>query len=261
MFTERTLGDALSTVRTDHAPETLVLDCERDFETLPPDQAEDLGLLVQQLDPVSYPDTWLPPETPEVLQHYASETFTIGMPGDGGVAWTNQTDPPVVICKPRLEGSPESFIDFLIATALVELGLDEPEHFLGFFGEQYPDFQAAADGFLDSVGVYQVAAACYDAYLGRQTRDTFAGWRESAPALFEAWVDAGERLEPRLSELETSLATGQTAFGDAAELACSAIKHAGEIPKPFDALDTQAYADNGPEFAVEWLERTAESLS
>jgi hypothetical protein len=237
-----------------------VVNCQRDFETLPPAQAEDLGLLVDSLDPVSYPTDWLPADAPDVLQKYAGSDFTVGMPGDGGVAWTRQTDPPVVIVKPRLEGSPESFVDFLVATALVEVGLDEPEHFLGFFGERYRDFDDAAGDFLDPVGVYQVAAACYDAFLGLQTRDVFAGWGDEYPDLFDAWLDAGERLEPRLSGLSESMARGQTDFGDAAELACSAIRHAGEIPKPFAALDAEAYRDSGPAYAVEWLSRTVDAL-
>ena len=260
MFTERALADALAGVRDDHAPGTLVLDCERDFETLPPAQAEDLGLLVDTLDPVSYPAEWLPPDAPELLTRYAGGDFTVGMPGDGGVVWTTQTDPPVVVVKPRLEGSPESFVDFLVANALVELGLEEPEHFLGFFGEHYRAFDDAAGDFLDPVGVYQVAAACYDAFLGLQTRDVFAVWGEEYPALFDAWIDAGERLEPRLSGLGESMARGQTDFGDAAELACSAVKHGGEIPSPFAALDTDAYRDHGPEYAVEWLARTVDAL-
>ena len=260
MFTERPLSDSLAGVRESHAPGALVLDCDRDFETLPPAQAEDLGLLVDSLDPVTTPAEWLPPDAPDVLQRYAGGDFTVGMPGDGGVAWTRQTDPPVVIVKPRLEGSPEAFVDFLVAEALVQVGLGDPEHFLGFFGERYTEFDAAAGDFLDPVGVYQVAAACYDAYLGLQTRDIFAGWGEEYPDLFDAWIDAGERLEPRLSGLNEAVAQGRTDFGDAAELACSAVKHAGEIPKPFDALDTAAYRDHGAAYAVEWLSRTAGAL-
>jgi hypothetical protein len=56
------------------------------------------------------------------------------------------------------------------------------------------------------------------------------------------------------------MATGPTGFGDAAELACSAVKHAGEVPAPFDALDTEAYRDHGPAYAVEWLARTVDAL-
>jgi hypothetical protein len=49
--------------------------------------------------------------------------------------------------------------------------------------------------------------------------------------------------------------------GDAAELACSAVKHAGELPPLFAALDAEVYRDHGPAYAVEWAERTAETLS
>lgn len=260
MFKERTLSDPLERVRNDHAPGALVLDCERNFETLPPAQAEGLGVLVERLDPASYPREWVPAEAPDLLGQYAGGEFTVGMPGDGGVAWTTQTEPPVIIVKPRLEGSPDAFVDFLLANALVETGLGEPEQLLGFFRERYRSFHDAGGDALGPVGVYQVAAACYDAYLGLQTRDVFAGWQAKYPDLFGAWVDAGDRLEPRLSGLAESMATGQTEFGDAAELACSAVKHAGELPAPFDALDAKVYRDHGPEYAVEWLARTVDAL-
>lgn len=260
MFSEHTLSEQLRDVRADHAPDAIVLDADSDFETLPPAQAEELGLLVDSIDPASFPSEWVPADAPDILRQYAGEEFTIGLPGDGGVLWTRQTDPPVIVVKPRLEGSPETFVDFLVAEALVEVGLDRPEQFLGFFGEQYPVFQTAAGGRLDGVGVYQVAAACYDAFLGLHTREVFTGWESEYPDLFEAWVDAGERLDPRLSGLMESLTRGETDFGNAAELACSAIKHGVEIPNPFDALDTDAYREHGPDYAIKWAERTFEAL-
>jgi hypothetical protein len=258
MFTDTSLADPVATVHEQHAPDALVLDCDRDFETLPSAQAENLGLVVDRLDPVSCPDAWLPPDAPDVLVRYASGALTVGMPGDGSVAWTRQTDPPVVLCKPRLSGSPDQFADFLVAEALVQVGLDGPEQFLGFFGPEYPAFAAALGDVLDPVETYQVAAACYEAYLGRQTRETFAIW--DGP-LFDAWVDAGERLDGRLEGLTGAIARGQTSVGDAAELACSAVKHAGTLPSLFAALDADVYRDHGPEYAVEWAERTAETLS
>jgi len=261
MFSERPLGDALAAVRESHAPGALVLDCERDFETVPPEQAEELGIVVDGLDPASAPSEWVPADAPEILQRYAGGQFTVGMPGDGSVVWTRQTDPPVVLVKPRLEGSPDAFVDFLLAEAFVELSLDEPEHFLGFFGAEYPAFHDAATPYLDATGAYQVAAACYDAHLGLRTRDIFAGWSESHPDLFDAWLDAGDRLEPRLSGLSTAMARGETSFGDAAELACSGVKHASDLPSPFDALDAEAYRDHGAAYAVRWAERTFEALS
>jgi len=258
MFTERELSPAVAAVREQSG--ALVLDCERDFETLPPAAAEELGLLVDGLQPFSAPDAWLPPDAPEVLREYASETFTVGMPGDGSVAWTRQTDPPVVVCKPRLDESPAAFADFLVAEAIVQTGLGDPEHFLGFFRERYPEFDAVL-GTLGPVETYQVAAACHDAYLGLATRDVFAGWDggETAP-LFEAWVDAGDRLTGRLQGLPGAVARGETGFADAAELACSAVKHALDIPAPFDALDTAAYREHGAAYAVRWAEKTAETV-
>jgi hypothetical protein len=258
MFSKRTLSDPVAAVREEHAPDALVLDCAQDFETIPSAQAEELGLVVDTLDPVSCPDGWLPPDAPDVLVRYAGPDLTVGMPGDGSVAWTRQTDPPVVLCKPRLSGSPDAFADFLVAEALVQVGLGDPEQFLLFFGAEYPAFASALGGTLDPVETYQVAAACYEAYLGLETRDTFADWEGP---LFEAWLDAGERLDGRLADLPGGLARGQTSVGDAAELACSAVKHAGELPAPFAALDAEVYRDHGPAYAVEWAERTAETLA
>jgi len=258
MFTETSLADPVAAVRERHAADALVLDCDRDFGTLPAAQAEDLGLVVDRLDPVSCPDAWLPPDAPDVLVRYAGEEFTVGMPGDGSVAWTRQTDPPVVLCKPRLSGSPDQFAEFLVAEALVQVGLNEPEQFLGFFGPEYPAFASALGDVLDPVETYQVAAACYEAYLGLQTGETFATW--DGP-LFDAWLDAGDRLDSRLENLTGAIARGQTSVGDAAELACSAVKHAGELPSLFAALDAEVYRDHGAEYAVEWAERTAETLS
>jgi hypothetical protein len=258
MFDSRPLSGELAAVRDDHAPDALVLDTERDFETLNPAVAESLGPLVDALDPVSSPDEWLPADAPELLKNYASTSFTVGMPGDGGVAWTTQTTPPTVFVKPRLQGSPESFIEFLIAEALVEVGLDEPEHFLGFFEAQYSDLDAATP--LDPAGTYQLATALYDAYLGCATYEIFADWDDDYPDLFDAWMDAGERLEPRLAGLSSEIATGETSFPAAAELACNAVKHAIDVPTPFGALDTQAYPEYGPGYAVQWAETTFEKL-
>lgn len=256
MFTERELSGPVEAVRDRHAPDAFVLDVDHDFETLPPAQAEELGLVVDALDPATYPAAWLPPDAPEPLVEYAGTDLTVGMPGDGSVAWTRQTEPPVVLRKPRLDGSPETFADFLIAEALVEVGLDEPEHFLGFFGDQYVAFDDALSS-LGPADTYQLATACYDAYLGLQTREVFAGWEGP---LFEAWIDAGERLEPRLADLAGVIARGDRSFPEAAELACNAVKHAGEIPAPFDALDSSVYLDHGSSFAVEWADRVADTL-
>lgn len=257
MFSERVLSASVEAVRDEHAPGALVFDCESDFELLPPAQAEQLGLVVDALDPVTHDPAWVPPDAPDLLHRYAGPDLTIGMPGDGSVVWTQQTDPPVLLCKPRLAGSPDSFVNFLIAEALVQAGLGEPEHALGFFCGEYPHFSEVTRELLDPVESYQLAVACYDAYLGLQTRDVFAGWEGD---LFDAWLDAGDRLEPRLARLPEALASGRTSFSDGAELACSAIKHASEIPAPFGALDTTVYLDYGPAYAIEWAERTLEAL-
>jgi hypothetical protein len=257
MFTERTLTSDVAGIHEHHAPDALVLDSTENFETLPPAQAEELLLVTEGIDPVTYPDEWLPSNAPGVLQQYAGGDLTIGMPGDGSVVWTRQTDPPVVICKPRLDESPDAFADFLLAEALVEVGLDEPEHFLGFFEDEYTAFAAATDPMLSPVETYQVAMACYDAYLGLQTREVFAEW--DGP-LFDAWLDAGNRLEPRLDDLPEEMARGGTRFADATELACSAVKHEGDLPSPFDALDASVYLDHGPDFAVQWADRTVDAL-
>jgi len=259
MFRERDLTGDLPAVRDDHAPDALVLDCQQDFETLDPALAEDLGLLVDGLDPSSYPSAWVPEDAPQQLHRYAGSDFTIGMPEDGGVAWTRQTDPPVVLVKPRLDSSPGDFVAFLVAEALVEVGLNVPEHFLGFFEEQHAEL--AADVPLGPSGVYQLAAALYTAAVGLETREVFAGWEDDRPDLFTAWVDAGERLDPRLGDLPSEMAMGTTEFPAAAELACSAVKHDRELPAPFAALDSSAYAQHGAEYAVEWARKTFEKLA
>ena len=291
MFSERTLSGAVETVRAAHAPEVLVFDTESDFETLDPAVAEDLGLLVDRLEPHRYPAAWLPDDAPALLSQYASSDFTIGAPGDGSVVWTRQTEPATVLVKPRIEGSPDAFVDFLLADAFVELGLDvtvpgveedgvdaggpgsppptspPPEHFLGFFREHYPELADATP--LDPAGTYQLAAALYDAWLGLHTRDVFAEWVEAdgedgdsdgLAHLGTAWQDAGDRLEGRLDGLAGEVARGETDFPDAAELACAAVKHALELPAPYAALDTEAYRNRGAPFAVKWAEKTFDAL-
>lgn len=259
MFTERSLPEDLEAVRAEHAPDCLVLDVDADFETLPPATAEDLGLLVESLDPASYPSEWLPSDAPALLVRYAGSTFTIGMPGDGTVTWTDQTVPPTVLAKKRAEGTPEDFLDFLFAEAFVQNGLDVPEHFLPFFGARYPDLDRATP--LGPSDVYQVAAALYEAWVGIQTREIFREWAGDYPRLFEAWNDAGHRLEGRLSDLPSAVAQGRTSFSEATEFACSAVKHGLDLPAPFAALDTVAYVEYGPDYAVRWAEKTFGELT
>ena len=274
MFERRTLPDDLAAVRERHAPDALVVTAGQDFETVPPAVAEQLGLVVDSLEPTSYPSEWLPADAPDVLRRYASDEFTVGAPGDGGVTWTRQTTPPTVIVKPRTNESPDDFVDFLVAEALVEVGLDAgaagdtpgegvPEHFIGFFRERYRDLDAVVP--LDGTSTYQLAAALYAGWLGTRTRLVFADWEDTYPRLYDAWRDAGERLQPRLGSLTRAVARGETSFSTAAELACAAVKHTGPdsdvtLPSPFDALATDAYRTNGAQFAVKWAEKVFAAL-
>jgi hypothetical protein len=258
MFSERPLTRTLQRLRSDTVPDALVLDTEQDFETLSPAVAEELGLLVDSLDPAAYPEAWLPERTPAQLEAYAGAQFTIGLPGDGTVVWTRQTDPPTVLVKKRAEGTPEAFRAFLVAEAFVELDLGVPESFLAFFGEQYRELDAALG--LDGAATYQVAMALYDAWVGLQSRERFEAWAGEYDDLHEAWVDAGERLEPRIEGLPGEVARGETDFPAATELACSAVKHGLDLPAPFAALDTLAYRDHGTEYGVRWAEKTVAAL-
>ena len=258
MFTERELTPALQRLRRETVPDALVLDVEQDFETLPPAVAEELGLLVDALDPAAYPASWLPEQTPAQLEAYAGAQFTIGIPGDGTVVWTRQTEPPTVLVKARAAGTPEGFREFLLAEAFVELDLGVPESFLPFFGERYADLDAALG--LDGAAVYQTGMALYGAWVGLQSRDRFRAWAGEYDGLHEAWLDAGERLEPRIEGLPGEVARGETAFPAATELACSAVKHGLDLPAPFAALDTLAYRDHGAEYAVRWAEKTLDAL-
>lgn len=303
MFSVRDLDADVESVRETHAPESPVLDTEADFQTLPPEAAEDLGLFVDGLDPVSYPSEWLPDEVPTLLWRYAGTDFTVGMPGAGTVTWTDQTTPETVLVKRRAETTPDDFLAFLIAEALVEVGAEPalagskhdnggtgsgtdtnsprarvppgavegdvdgiPEHFLPFFGERYSDLDAAIRDPDDPLGpgpadVYQVGNALFDAWCGLCTRDVFRSWEGDRDRLFDAWQDAGSRLEGRLGELPERVARGDTDFADATEYACSAVRHGLELPAPFAALDTSAYREHGAAYAVQWAEKTFDALS
>ena len=258
MFERRALSGDLAAVRESHAPSAVVYDAGRDFETLPPSVAENLLAVVDGVTPVTYDESWVPEDGPQALHRLAGGEFTIGAPGDGGVAWTRQTDPPSVFVKPRLEGSPEGFTEFLIAEALVEVGLGLPEQFLGFFEAEYRDLSGAVP--LSPADTYQLAAALFDAYVGLHSREAFRGWADDRPGLHAEWVDAGERLEPRVSDLTGEVARGATGFADGAELACSAVKHDLALPPPFDALDAEVYREHGAAYAVQWAEKTFEAL-
>ena len=283
MFSPRSLDDDLAAVRDRYAPGSPVLDVESDFETLPPAAAEDLGLFVDALDPASYPAEWLPDAVPDLLEKHAGPAFTVGLPGDGTVVRTTQTDPPAVLVKRRAEGTPEDFLAFLVAERLVQIDCDPapgavsggdsaglPETFLPFFGERYRDLDAAirrpdpetgasTTGF-GPTDVFQVANALFDAWVGLHTRDAFASWESEHPRLYDAWVDAGERLSGRLGGLSGEVARGDTEFPSATEYACSAVKHGLDLPAPYGALDTTAYRDRGAPYAVAWAEKTFAAL-
>jgi hypothetical protein len=284
MFSSRSLDEDLEAVRAEHAPGSPVLDVAADFETLPPAAAEDLGLFADALSPASFPTEWLPAEAPGLLRTYAGPAFTVGLPGDGTVVRTTQTDPQTVLVKKRAAGTPDDFLAFLVADRLVQVGVSPspgslpddaqpdrlPESFLPFFGERYRDLDAAIrrpdpDTGASTTGhgpndVFQVAAALFDAWVGLYTRDVFASWEESRSRLFDAWLDAGDRLEGRLGELSGEVARGETDFASATEYACSAVRHGLDLPAPFAALDTAAYRDRGAPYAVKWAEKTFASM-
>ncbi|MEZ3142401.1 hypothetical protein [Halobaculum sp. MBLA0143] len=281
MFESRSLSGPAAAVQEAYAPDCLVLDVAADFETLPPETAEELGLLADGLDPATYPTEWLPPDAPQILRRYAGTDFTIGTPGDGTVVWSRQTTPPTVLVKRRAEGTPDDFLQFLLAEAFVELAVGVPEQFLPFFGTSYTDLAETTP--TDPADTYQLAAALFDAWAGLHTREVFASWDPDSetdpataladvsgtesvgelpthPALFDAWVDAGDRLAGRLDDLAGEIARGETTFPEATEYACAAVKHGLELPAPFGALDTAAYRDHGADFAVEWAHKTYEQL-
>ena len=294
MFSPRSLDDDLAAVRDRYAPESPVFDVESDFETLPPAAAEDLGLFVDALDPASYPAEWLPDAVPDLLEKHAGPAFTVGLPGDGTVVRTVQTDPPAVLVKRRAEGTPDDFLAFLIAERLVQIGCEPapgavggdpaggpaasaaanepvlPESFLPFFGARYRGLDAAirrpdpetgdsTTGYGPS-DVFQVANALFDAWVGLHTREAFASWEGEYPRLFDAWADAGDRLSGRLGDLSGEVARGDTDFPSATEYACSAVKHDLNLPAPYGALDTTAYRDRGAAYAVTWAEKTFAAL-
>ena len=258
MFEAFDLPAELERFRDATLPGVLVLDCEREFESMPTDWVYELALFTEAIEPVRYPASWVPEDAPAPLRRLVTEEITIGLSGDGGVVRTTQTDPPIVFVKPRLSGAPDAFVEFLIAEAIVEIDLGHPEHFLGFFEATYPRLQTAVGG--DPQLAYHLGVALYAGWRGLGTRDRFAGWGDSYPYLHEAWTDAGDRLASRVDDLPASTADGRVSFADACELACSAIKHRLAIPNPFAALDVSAYREQGAPFAIRWVERTLEAL-
>jgi hypothetical protein len=253
MFERRVLDSEVAAIRDEHAPHAIVLDATADFETLTGASLDDLATRVDAIQPHDYDPAWVPEESPDLLHRLTRTALVVGMPGDGSIVWTTQTTPPVVIVKPRVQGSPADFVDFLVAEALVAAGLDLPEHFLGFFRSEYPAFADAVPD--DAHTTYQLAVAVCEAYRGRHLRSVFEAWPTAHPRLGAAWADAGTRLADRLADLPTDVARGDTQFADAAELACAGVKHDIDVPPPFAALDTLAFEDHGARFATRWAEK------
>ncbi|MGM0605428.1 MAG: DUF7089 family protein [Halobacteriota archaeon] len=258
MISERPLTSDLEAVRAEYAPNALTFDLKTDSETLAPAVTAELGVVVESLDPATYPRSWLPDDAPSILRRYAGSEFTIGMPGDGTVIWTRQTEPPCVFAKYRARGTPEAFLEFLLAEAYVQLSSGVPEHFLPFFGSRYRSLREASG--LSPGETYQLAAALFDGWVGLHTREEFVHWADRHPSLWDAWRDAGDRLAGGLDDLSGDVARGERRFAAAAEYACAAIKHDLDLPAPFAALDTAAYREHGSEYAVRWTEKTFDQL-
>lgn len=254
MFAARDLSDDLAALRDEHAPSARVVETEQEFETMPTDWLFELAIVTDELQPLAYPADWLPDDATSAARRTTDRDPAIGMPDDGSVTWTRQTEPPMVFIKPRAAGLPDEFCDFLIGEALVELGAAYPETPVCFFRERYRSVQSAVGS---PTVAYQLAAALRTGWIGRETRTIFTEWADPYPGLHAGWVDAGDRLRDRVESIPTLLNTGEIAFGDATELACSAIKHDLALPAPFAAIDVEAYSEQGPEFAERWIEETA----
>ena len=258
MFHPYGLREDLDDLRNELAPSTQILECDREFESMPEDWIYELAFVTDSIAPVTYPADWIPENAPSALDRYADTEPAIGLPGDGGVTWTANTDPSLVIVKPRLTGAPEDFRDFLVAEAILQLSLDHPETAIEFFGESYPALQTATNDNVDLT--FRLAVSLFDGWQGLETREQFRKWADRYPRLHDAWADAGEQLQPRIDSLPMLLSNRSLRFGEATELACSAIKHDLDLPSPFAALDVAAYRERGSEFAVRWTERTLEQL-
>lgn len=254
MFDALSLTEELATLRDDVAPAVRVVETEQEFETMPTEWLFELALITDDLHPLAHPDTWVPAEALPAARRTTERDPTIGMPDDGSVSWTRQTDPSMVFVKPRASGLPETFRDLLIGEALIEVSGDYPETPVCFFQDAYRSVQEAVGS---PTVAFQLAAALRTGWIGRETRDVFQGWESSYPALYDGWVDAGERLEGRVNELSALMAADELSIADATELACNAIKHDIPLPAPFAAIDVDAYTEQGAPFARRWIEETA----
>ena len=255
--TYRLTGDGAA-LKEAVAPDLLVLTSEQEFETMPTDWLFELALVTDDIETTSYQEAWIPATAPRALQQLTGNDPVIGAAGDGGVTWTRQTDPPIVFLKPRTEGIPEAFLEFLVAEAMLDVVLSHPEHPLDFFAADYPLLQEAVGG--DPGLAHRLSGALTEAWCGLGRRERFRAWDDAYPSLYAAWRDAGERLAGRIQTLPSELASGSLGFAAATELACSAIKHDIRLPQPFDALDVAAYREHGSSFAIRWTERTFAQL-
>lgn len=251
MFTERALTDELAALREEIAAASLVLDCEREFETMPEDWVYELALLTEDLHPLAHPDAWIPADAPLAARRTTGSDPAIGMPDDGSVAWTRQTTPRLVFVKPRAGALPAEFRDFLIGEALVELAEGMPETPVCFFRERYTDLQGRVESPTLS---FRLASALRTGWIGLHTREIFAAWEGTYPALHAGWRDAGNRLADRVEALPRLLAADEITFPDAVELACSAIKHDLAVPAPFAALDVAPFREDGAAYGLRWVE-------
>ena len=254
MFSTYDLTGELAALQNELVSELLVLRSDEEFETMPTDWLYELALVTDDITPHSYASEWIPATAPKPLHQFTGADPVIGAPGDGGITWTTQTSPPIVFLKPRAEGIPDTFREFLLAEAILDIHLAHPEHPLDFFRAEYPALHEATR---DDPGLaYRLSGALCEAWCGIGRRPVFEEWSDTYPAIHDAWEDAGNRLADRILNLPAELAQGSTGFVSAAELACSGVKHGIELPPPFDALTVSAYRDHGPSFAVKWTEKT-----
>lgn len=259
MFSEYELGDDLRDLSESHGCDVRVVTAERDFEILPEEGLYEIALITEEISPTPASADWLSAESPSALTRLTKNDIAVGLPGDGGVTWTAQTTPALIIVKPRLTGAPSDFIDFLVAEAILQLARGHPEHLLAFFGDNYRSLERAVND--DTDLAYRLAVSLFMGWQGLDTRPTFQTWENEYPRLGEAWSSAGDHLEDRVNALPALMADGSLGFGAATELACSALKHDLSLPAPFRALDVTAFRDHGARFAVTWAERTYDEVA
>lgn len=253
MFAARDCSADVRALSEEVLAEGLIVDCAREFDVLSEELLYELALFTHDIDALSYSDDWIPDDAPAPIARLARPNPVVGRPGQGSVTWTRQFNPPLVIVKPRGRELPASFLDFLLAEALLVCSLELPEHPLGFFTDRYPTLQTMVG---DPDSAMRFANALYAAWVGLSIRPRFEAWADNHPALHAAWRNAGRLLSERVVELPELQARGEIDLLTATELASSALKHGHELPAPFDALDVDAFRTEGADYALRWLERT-----